>query len=63
MHDLEHCVSRRDTIFMTSLARETKVRNGAENIKFAFNRKLDDARNKVKQLENVRFRIVSWIMR
>jgi ferritin-like metal-binding protein YciE len=53
VHDLEHCVSRRDAIMTTAEARERRMKNGMEKTRINFTRKLDDTRNKIKQMENV----------
>lgn len=53
MHDLEHCVSRRDAIITLAEAREKREKGGSERTRINFTRKLDDMRNRVKQLENV----------
>lgn len=50
--DMEHCVTRRESIFSTTEAREKKGSSSIEKTRFNFNRKIDDTRNKIKQVEN-----------
>lgn len=54
VQDLEHCVSRRDAMMTTAVAREKRSKGGMEKTRINFNRKMDDMRNKAKQMENVR---------
>jgi hypothetical protein len=37
----------------TAEARERRMKNGMEKTRINFTRKLDDTRNKIKQMENV----------
>lgn len=50
--DLEHCVSRRDAIFMVAEARQSRSKTSEQKTRINFTRKMDDIRNKVKLLEN-----------
>ncbi|XP_971171.2 coiled-coil domain-containing protein 40 [Tribolium castaneum] len=52
VQDLEHCVSRRDAMMTAAEAREKRVKGGMEKTRINFNRKMDDMRNKSKQMEN-----------
>lgn len=51
--DLEHCVSRRDAIITVAEAREKRVKGGMEKTRYNFTRKLQDMKNKKKQMEKV----------
>ncbi|RZC34989.1 coiled-coil domain-containing protein 40, partial [Asbolus verrucosus] len=53
VQDLEHCVARRDAIMTLAEAREKRQKGGVEKTRFNFSRKLDDMKNKTKQMENV----------
>ncbi|CAH2011669.1 unnamed protein product [Acanthoscelides obtectus] len=48
--DMEHCIARRDSIYMSSEAKIKK--NNEDKTRVTFLRKLDNQRNKNKQLEN-----------
>ncbi|XP_022900304.2 coiled-coil domain-containing protein 40 [Onthophagus taurus] len=50
IHDLDHCISRRDAIVTNAEAREKKSKTGQSGIIIA--RKLDDAKNKLKQMQD-----------
>ncbi|KAK9888236.1 hypothetical protein WA026_000503 [Henosepilachna vigintioctopunctata] len=50
--DLEQCVFRRESIVAVSAAREKRSKFGIEKTRINFKRRLDDTRNKIKQLEN-----------
>nr|CAH7722539.1 unnamed protein product [Callosobruchus chinensis] len=50
MKDLEHCIARRDSIYMTSEAKTKKTNE--DKTRVTFMRKLDNMRNKIKQLED-----------
>jgi hypothetical protein len=51
--DLENCVSRRDTIVDQAETRERKARKGSHNTHHSFQKKLEDIRYKVKQVNSV----------
>lgn len=53
IHDLEHCVSRREAILTVAEAREKRSKEGDTKTRVNFLRKLDDLRNKLKQSQNV----------
>ncbi|XP_050303237.1 coiled-coil domain-containing protein 40 [Anthonomus grandis grandis] len=50
--DLEHCVSRREAIFMVAEARQSRSKTSEMKTRINYTRKMDDIRNKIKQLEN-----------
>ncbi|KAK4873726.1 hypothetical protein RN001_013086 [Aquatica leii] len=52
IHDLDHCVTRRDVILTVVEAREKREKGASEKTRINFQRKLDDMRNRYKQLEN-----------
>ncbi|XP_066257317.1 coiled-coil domain-containing protein 40 [Euwallacea similis] len=50
--DLEHCVSRRDAIFMVAEARQSRSKVSEQKTRINYTRKMDDIRNKIKKLES-----------
>lgn len=48
---MEHCVTRRGAIFMVAEARQSKSKASEDKTRINYTRKLDDIRNKIKQLE------------
>ncbi|KAB0794085.1 hypothetical protein PPYR_13705 [Photinus pyralis] len=51
IHDLDHCVSRRDAIITTNEAREKREKGASEKTRINFQRKLEDMRSKLKQMQ------------
>ncbi|KAK5641501.1 hypothetical protein RI129_010048 [Pyrocoelia pectoralis] len=51
IHDLDHCVSRRDAIITSNEAREKREKGASEKTRLNFQRKLEDMRNNLKQME------------
>ncbi|KAL1505242.1 hypothetical protein ABEB36_004849 [Hypothenemus hampei] len=49
--DLEHCVSRREAIFIVAEARQSRSKTNEEKIRINYMRKMDNIKNKIKQLE------------
>ncbi|XP_066154408.1 coiled-coil domain-containing protein 40-like [Euwallacea fornicatus] len=49
--DLEHCVSRRDAIFMVAEARQSRSKTSEQKMRINYTRKMDDIRNKIRKME------------
>ncbi|XP_023021111.2 lethal (2) 41Ab [Leptinotarsa decemlineata] len=54
LKDLEHCLSRRDSIYLTSEARQKRGASKVNEVRtrIDYSRKLDNMKNKMKQMEN-----------
>ncbi|KAJ8917137.1 hypothetical protein NQ315_012629 [Exocentrus adspersus] len=50
--DLDHCVARRDSIYMESEARQKRTKGAEEKTRINYTRRMDNLRNKIKQTEN-----------
>ncbi|XP_018561589.1 coiled-coil domain-containing protein 40 [Anoplophora glabripennis] len=50
--DLDHCVGRRESIYMVSEARQKKTQGAAERTRVNYSRKMDNVKNKIKQMES-----------
>lgn len=53
IQDMEYCISRRDNIMDEAIAREKKNPRSQHNQKIILRKRLDDQRNKVKQIIKV----------
>lgn len=56
--DLELCILRRGAIYMESEAKQKRDKTVEEKIQCNFTRKLDDIRNQITELHDVRFNVV-----
>ncbi|KAF5290868.1 hypothetical protein FQR65_LT11507 [Abscondita terminalis] len=52
IQDLDHCVSRRDSLLNTVEAREKKEKGACEKTRITFLRKMWDMRNRLKQMQD-----------
>ncbi|KAG5870507.1 hypothetical protein JTB14_006839 [Gonioctena quinquepunctata] len=52
LKDLEYCIHRRNSIYMSSEAQQSKCGSKESRNRVDYNRKLDNKKNKIKQLEN-----------
>ncbi|CAH1155012.1 unnamed protein product [Phaedon cochleariae] len=52
LKDLEYCLSRRNSIYMTSEARQKRNGPKEDRTRFNYQRKMDNLRNKMKQMDN-----------